>query len=167
MWGSHGFRDEGPTTYRTTKTVILAAFSICNEILWQLSTRYSIFTKISQFSARWIWHTTPLQYSSYYVGWPHQSRSSEGHTWKTWLGRFCYLCRHKNLNSWQSSCFLRIRNLFLTLFLCCHIWVTSKIQVNFRYRGYLKVLMIVSDEFLKFLQYLCFWGRCIHFWYSY
>ena len=29
------------------------------------------------------------------------------------------------------------------------------------------VLMIVSDEFLKFLQYLCFRGRGIHFWYSY
>ena len=43
------------------------------------------------------------------------------------------------------------------------VWVTSKIQVNFRYSGYLKVLMIVSHKFLKFLHYLCFRGQGIHF----
>ena len=32
----------------------------------------------------------------------------------------------------------------------------SKIQVNFWYRRYSKVLMIVSDRFLKFLHYACF-----------
>ena len=34
-----------------------------------------------------------------------------------------------------------------------------KIQVNFRYKRYSKVLMIVSYRFLKFLHYLCFWGH--------
>ena len=48
-----------------------------------------------------------------------------------------------------------------------HAWMTSKIQINFRYRRYLKVLMIVSYEFLKFLHYLCFRGWGIYFWYSY
>ena len=63
--------------------------------------------------------------------------------------------------------FSRVRNPFLTLLLSYHVWVTSKIQVNFRYRRYLKVLMIVSYKFLKFLHYLCFRGQGIHFWYSY
>ena len=63
--------------------------------------------------------------------------------------------------------FLRVRNPFLTLLLSYHVWVTSKIQVNFRYRRYLKVLMIVSYKFLKFLHYSCFRGQRIHFWYSY
>ena len=63
--------------------------------------------------------------------------------------------------------FSRVRNPFLTLFLSYHAWVTSKIQINFRYRRYLKVLMIVSYEFSKFLLYSCFLGWGIHFWYSY
>ena len=63
--------------------------------------------------------------------------------------------------------FSRSRNLFLIFLLSYHVWVISKIQVNFRYRRYLKVLMIESYEFLKFLHYLCFRGRGIHFWYSY
>ena len=61
----------------------------------------------------------------------------------------------------------RVRNPFLTLFLSYHVSMNSKIQVNFRYRRYLKVLMIVSYEFSKFLQYLCFRGWGIYFWYSY
>ena len=52
--------------------------------------------------------------------------------------------------------FSRVRNPFLIFLLSYHVLVTSKIQVNFRYRRYLKVLMIVSYEFLKFLHYLCF-----------
>ena len=36
------------------------------------------------------------------------------------------------------------RNPFLTLLLSCHVGVTSKIQINFRYRRYSKVLMIVK-----------------------
>ena len=63
--------------------------------------------------------------------------------------------------------FSRTRNPFLTLLLSYHVSVTSKIQVNFRYRRNLKVLMIVSYGFLKFLHYLCFRGWKIHFWYSY
>ena len=63
--------------------------------------------------------------------------------------------------------FSRVRNPFLTLLLSYHVLVTSKIRVNFRYRRYLRVLMIVSYKFLKFLHYLCFRGQGIHFWYSY
>ena len=62
--------------------------------------------------------------------------------------------------------FSRVGNPFLIFLLSYHVPVTSKIQVNFRYRRYLKVLMIVPDEFSKFFHYLCFreWG--IHFRYS-
>ena len=43
-----------------------------------------------------------------------------------------------------------------------HVWVTSKIQVNFRFKTYSEVLVNVSYRFLKFLDYLCFWGQRIH-----
>ena len=58
--------------------------------------------------------------------------------------------------------FSRSRNSFLIFLLSYHVWVTSKIQVNFWYRLHLKVLMILSYEFSKFLQYLCFKGQGIH-----
>ena len=63
--------------------------------------------------------------------------------------------------------FSRSRNPLLTFLLSFHVWLTSKIQVNLRYRRYSKVLMILSYKFLTFLQYLCFWGQEIHFWHSY
>ena len=63
--------------------------------------------------------------------------------------------------------FSRSRNPLLAFLLSYHVRVTSKIQVNFRYRRYSKVLMILSYEFLKFLQWLCFRGRGIHCWHSY
>ena len=37
-----------------------------------------------------------------------------------------------------------------------HVWVTSKIQVDFRFKTYSEVLVNVSYRFLKFLDYLCF-----------
>ena len=40
--------------------------------------------------------------------------------------------------------FSRSRNPLLTFLLSCHARVTSKIQVNFRFRRFLEVLMIVS-----------------------
>ena len=54
--------------------------------------------------------------------------------------------------------FPRARNPFLIFLLNYHVSVTSEIQANFRYKRYLKVLMIVSYEFLRFLHYLCFRG---------
>ena len=63
--------------------------------------------------------------------------------------------------------FSRSRNPLLTFSVSCYVCVTSKIQVNFRYRRYSKVLMIVSYRFLKFLHYLCFWGQGIHCRHSY
>ena len=38
---------------------------------------------------------------------------------------------------------------------------------NYRYKRHLKVLMIVSYRFLKFLHYICFRSQGIHFWHSY
>ena len=68
-----------------------------------------------------------------------------------------------------SSAFMlwRSKNPFLTFPMSCRVWVTSKIQVNFRYRRYSKVLMILSYRFLKFLHYLCFWGQGIYCRHSY
>ena len=63
--------------------------------------------------------------------------------------------------------FSRTRNPFLILLLSYHVSVTSEIQVNFRFRRYLKILLIVSYKFLKFSHHLCFWDRRIHFWYYY
>ena len=61
----------------------------------------------------------------------------------------------------------RVRNLFLIFSQSYHVSGISKIQVNFRYRRYLKILLIVSYKFLTFSHYLCFWGWGIHLWYSY
>ena len=63
--------------------------------------------------------------------------------------------------------FSRTENSFLIFPLSYHVRVTPKMQVNFRCRRYLKVLIIVSYNFLKFFHYLCFRGQGIHFWYSY
>ena len=63
--------------------------------------------------------------------------------------------------------FLRSRNPMPTFLLIYHVRVTLKIQVNFRYRRYLKVLMILSYGFSQFLQYLCFRGQGIHCRHSY
>ena len=58
--------------------------------------------------------------------------------------------------------FLRSGNLMLTFLLSYHVRVSSKNQVNFRYRRYSKVLMIASYRFLIFLHYLCFGGHGIY-----
>ena len=63
--------------------------------------------------------------------------------------------------------FSRSRNSLLTFPMSCYVWVTSKTQVNFRYRRYSKVLMNVSYWFWKYLHCLCFWGQGIHCWHSY
>ena len=63
--------------------------------------------------------------------------------------------------------FSRARNPFLTLLLSYHVRVTLKIQVNFQYKRFSEVLMILSYEFPQFLQYLCFQGQGIHCWHSY
>ena len=62
--------------------------------------------------------------------------------------------------------FSRSRNPLLTFLLSYHVWVTSKIQVNFRFNRFSEVLMTVSYKFLKFLHYLCFRGQGIHYWHS-
>ena len=63
--------------------------------------------------------------------------------------------------------FSRSRNPLLTFLLSYHVRVISKIQVNFRYRRYSKVLMILCYKFSKFLQYSCFRGQEIHCWHFY
>ena len=63
--------------------------------------------------------------------------------------------------------FSRSGNPLLIFLQSYHVWVTSKIQVDFRFNTYSEVLVIVSCRFLKFLHYLCFWGQGIHCWHSY
>ena len=63
--------------------------------------------------------------------------------------------------------FSRSRDPFLTFLLSYHVWVTSKIQVNFRFTRFSEVLMILSHGFSPFLQYLCFRGQGIYFWHSF
>ena len=43
--------------------------------------------------------------------------------------------------------FLRSRNPLLTFLMSYHVWVTSKFQVNFRFKRFSEVLMIVSYGF--------------------
>ena len=50
--------------------------------------------------------------------------------------------------------FSRSGKSFLIFLLSYHVRVTSKIKVNFRFRRYLKVMMILSYGFSQFLQYL-------------
>ena len=54
--------------------------------------------------------------------------------------------------------FSRSRNLFLAVTQSYHVRVTSKIQVNFRFPGYSRVLSVRFYLFQWFLQSLCF--RC-------
>ena len=63
--------------------------------------------------------------------------------------------------------FLGSRNPLLIFLQSYHVWVTSKIQVDFRFKTYSEVLVNVSCRFLKFLDYSCFWGQGIHCWYFY
>ena len=65
------------------------------------------------------------------------------------------------------SCFSRSGNPLLIFLQSYHVWVTSKIQVDFRFNTYSEVLMILSCRFLKFLHYLYFWGQWILCWHSY
>ena len=58
--------------------------------------------------------------------------------------------------------FVRSGNPLLIFLQSYHVRVASKIQLDFRFKTYLKVLVNVSYRFLKFLDYLCFWGQEIH-----
>ena len=55
--------------------------------------------------------------------------------------------------------FSRSGNPLLIFLQSYHVWVISKIQVNFRFKTYSEVLVNVSYRFLKFLDYSCFWGH--------
>ena len=50
--------------------------------------------------------------------------------------------------------FSRSGNPLLTFLQSYHVWVTSKIQVDFRFNRYSEVLVIVTCRFLKFLHYV-------------
>ena len=67
----------------------------------------------------------------------------------------------------QLFMFLKSRNLFLIFLLSYHVRVISKIQVNFRFKRFSEVLMILSYGFSQFFQYLCFRGQGIHCWHCY
>ena len=59
--------------------------------------------------------------------------------------------------------FSRSRNPFFAVPQSYHVRKTSKIQVNFRFYRYSRVLMIWSYGFSKFLHFLHFRGQGIHF----
>ena len=61
------------------------------------------------------------------------------------------------------STFLRSRNPFLAVSQSYHVWVTLKIQVNFRFYRCSRILMIGSYGFSQCLYFLRFWGQGIHF----
>ena len=63
--------------------------------------------------------------------------------------------------------FARSGNPLLIFLQSYHVWVTSKIQVDFRFKTYSEVLVNVFYRFLKFLDYSCFRGQGIHCWYFY
>ena len=123
--------------------------------------------KFSQCLARWSRHTNLSRYLSCLVGWPHKSRSSQGHTWKKMTWPVLVIRSSKKFEFMTFFMFSRSRNPFLTLLTSHLVRVTSKIQVNFRFNRYSEVLIIVSYRFSQFLQYLCFRGQGIHFWHSY
>ena len=52
--------------------------------------------------------------------------------------------------------FSRSGNPLLIYLQSYHVLVTSKIQVDFRFKTYSEVLVNVSYRFLKFLDYSCF-----------
>ena len=54
--------------------------------------------------------------------------------------------------------FSRSGNPLLIFLQSYHVWVTSKIQVDFRFKTYSEVLLNVSYRFLKFLDYIMFLG---------
>ena len=82
----------------------------------------------------------------------------------------CLRYYHKFLfihtNTWIFK-FSRSRNPLLTFLQSYHFWVTSKIQVNSRFKRFSEVLMILFHGFSQFLHYLCFRGQAIHFCHSY
>ena len=60
--------------------------------------------------------------------------------------------------------FFGSRNPFLAVSQSYHVWVTSKIQINFRFYMCSMVLMIGSYGFSQFFYFPRFWGWGIYFW---
>ena len=142
----------------TSKIQLNFRYRRYSKVLMILSYKFLKFLQYSCFRGQGIhcWHS----YWATMFAWPRKSRSTSG-TGGTddsvlWIFEI-------------SSIFMfsRSRNPLLAFLLSYHVWVTSKIQLNFRYRRYSKVLMILSYKFLKFLQYSCFRGQEIHCWHSY
>ena len=62
---------------------------------------------------------------------------------------------------------LRSRKFLATFLLNWTLWETSRLLVNFQFKRFSEILMIVSHEFSQFLQYSCFQGQWIYCWKSY
>ena len=92
--------------------------------------------------------------------WPRKSRSTSGTggTRRYWW--FCLM----NFQNFLVFMFPRSRNPLLIFLQSYHVWVTSKIQVNFRFRWYWWFCLM---DFWNFSHYLGFQGQGIHCWYSY
>ena len=70
--------------------------------------------------------------------------------------KYRHFCKYKkcyceNFNTFSPIFIFKVRNPWLTFLLSYHVWVILKVQVNFRFRRYLEVLMNVSYELSQFL----------------
>ena len=98
------------------------------------------------------------------LGWPRKSRSTFGSRGSQRYWWFCLMNFH---NFFRIPCFRGQGIHCWHSYWGYHVWVTSKILVNFPYKRYSKVLMIESYIYLKILYYLCFWGQGTHCRYVY
>ena len=99
------------------------------------------------------WHS----YWATMFKWPRKSKSTSG------------LKGTDDIVSWiveifRLFMFSRSGNPLLIFLQSYHVWVTSKIQVDFWSNKYPEV---VSCRFLKFLHHSCFWGQRTIWWLSY
>ena len=128
---------------------------------WWLCHKFLTFLHYLCFRGQGIhcWHF----YWATMFGWPQKSRSTSGlrGTLRYW---WLYLMDFTISSAFM---FLRSRNPLLTFLLSYNVRVTSKIQINFRFERYSKVLMIASYGFSQFFQYLCFRSQKIHCWHFY
>ena len=145
----------------TSKIQVIFRFKRFSEVLMILSYKFSQFLQYLCFwgPGNHCWNS----YSATMFGRSRKSRSTcgtRGTLMYWWLSLIDFwICFH--------YLFFRSRNPLPTFLLSYHVWVTSKIQVNFRFKRFSEVLMILFHEFSQFLQYICFGGQGFHCWHSY
>ena len=103
------------------------------------------------------WHS----YWATMFEWPWKFKSNSGSR------SILVILSHKFSKFFIQFMFLKSGYLLLIFLRRYHAWVTSKIQVDFRFNRYSEVLVNVSCRFLIFLHFLCFWGQGILGWHSF